>query len=266
MTKQVVPRQPDQVILAGEPNNAPHFSFQDMQRMAASIAKSGLFGVKEPDQALALMLIAQGEGRHPALVARDYHIINNRPAKTSEAILRDFQASGGRVEWHELTDKMASATFTHPSSVKPVKIEWDIPRAKQAGLMDKPGGMYAKYPRQMLRSRCVSEGCRTVAPSSTSGFYSVEEVSQMEEAPATVVSENKAVALAVECLPDDEADALVNAMDVSTLPELETAFAAAWRATKDAKQRQRFKAVYDSMKQELQDQAAQAAGGSDGQG
>ena len=36
--------------------------FVDMQRMAISIARSGLFGVRTPDQALALMLVVAGRG------------------------------------------------------------------------------------------------------------------------------------------------------------------------------------------------------------
>ena len=38
----------------------------DIERMAAAVAKSGLFGVKQPEQAMALMLVAQAEGLHPA--------------------------------------------------------------------------------------------------------------------------------------------------------------------------------------------------------
>ena len=41
-------------------------SIPDVERMAIAIAKSGLFGAKSPEQAFALMLIAQAEGRHPA--------------------------------------------------------------------------------------------------------------------------------------------------------------------------------------------------------
>src|SRR6478752_3438020 len=88
--------------------------FVDMQRMATSIARSGLFGVRTPDQALALMLVSQAEGRHPALAARDYDIIQQRPAKKAEAMLRDFLAAGGTVMWHELTDTVAKAKFSHP--------------------------------------------------------------------------------------------------------------------------------------------------------
>jgi hypothetical protein len=230
----------------------PQFSFQDMQRMAVSIAKANIFGIKDPDQAIALMLIAHSEGRHPATVARDYDIIQGRPAKKAEAILRDFQASGGRVEWHQLDDKCAAATFSHPAAVKPVRIDWDLTRAKQAGLMDKNGGMYSKYPRAMLRSRCVSEGCRTVAPQATSGFYTPEEVREFDPEPQ---AELTPIAAAIEQTANaqtpDEVEALIAAMDTLDPKALEQAFGAAWRSTKDPILRQRFKSVYDAMKAEI---------------
>lgn len=145
----------------------------DMQRMAVTIARSGLFGIRTADQALALMLVSQAEGRHPALAARDYDIIQGRPAKKAEAMLRDFLQSGGTVFWHELTDTSAKAKFAHPQGGT-VTIEWDTARARRAGLEGKE--MYKKFPRQMLRSRVVSEGVRTVFPAATSGMYVPEEV------------------------------------------------------------------------------------------
>ncbi len=145
----------------------------EIEKMAAAVAKSGLFGVKTPDQALALMLVAQAEGRHPALAARDYDIIQGKPAKKAEAMLRDFLESGGKVEWHKLDDTAADATFAHPSGGS-VRIEWTMKRAIAAGLGGKD--MWKKYPRQMLRSRTVSEGIRTVCPMATSGMYVPEEV------------------------------------------------------------------------------------------
>lgn len=147
--------------------------YDQVERMAQAVAKSNLFGVKSADQALALMLVAQAEGRHPALAARDYDIIQGRPSKKSEAMLRDFLESGGKVEWHDLTDTVADATFSHPSGGS-VRISWDMKRAQAAGLGGKD--MWKKYPRQMLRARAVSEGIRTVCPMATSGFYVPEEV------------------------------------------------------------------------------------------
>ena len=62
--------------------------------MANAVAKSGLFGVKTPEQAMALMLIAQAEGNHPAIAARDYHVIQGRPALKADAMLARFQQAG----------------------------------------------------------------------------------------------------------------------------------------------------------------------------
>ena len=157
----------------------PPVSVPDMQRMAEAVVHSGLFGMKSVPQALTLMWIAQAEGRHPVLAARDYDIISGRPAKKAEAMLRDFLTGRGTVEWHELTDAVAEATFAHPSGGE-VRIRWDMDRARQAGLVGKAGEMWRKYPRQMLRARCTSEGIRTVCPMATSGMYVPEEVGDYE--------------------------------------------------------------------------------------
>jgi hypothetical protein len=147
-------------------------TFDEMRRLAQSVAKSGLFGIKTEDQALSLMALAQAEGRHPATVARDYHIINGTPSKKAEAMARDFLSSGGKIEWHALDDTVAEATFSHPIGGA-VRLRWDQARVVQAQLS---GGMHKKYPRQMLRSRLISEGVRTVWPMATSGMYEPGEV------------------------------------------------------------------------------------------
>lgn len=150
----------------------PAFSMSDIERVALAIAKGGLFGSKDPNAVLTLCLLAQAEGQHPAVVFRDYHIINGKPAKKAEAMLRDFIVSGGKVEWHTLNDGVADATFSHPSGGT-IRIDWTMARAKQAQLTTP---MWSKYPRQMLRSRVISEGVRSVCPSATSGLYEVGEV------------------------------------------------------------------------------------------
>lgn len=154
-------------------------SFDDVWRLAQAVARSQLFGMKTPDQAFALMMLAQAEGMHPMIAARDYDLIQGRPSKKAEAMLRDFQRGGGKVEWHQLDDTKADATFSHPLGGS-FRCDWDLARAKKAGLGGKD--MWTKYPRQMLRARCVSEGCKTVFPSSTSGMYTPEEAQDFEPA------------------------------------------------------------------------------------
>lgn len=237
-------------------------TFAQMERMAASLAKSGLFGVKNADQALGLMIVAHAEGRNPALVARDFDIIQGRPAKKSEAMLRDFHAAGGKVEWHELSDTKAEATFSHPQGGS-IKLSWDLPRAEKAGLTQKDGSMYKKYPRSMLRSRLVSEGCRTVWPAATSGMYTPEEGHDIaEERDITPVSQTAAVLQAVEAsnaLTELERDEHFNAMSAAvTMDQLMIAFGSAWKHGSEAKDdgaKAAFKSVYEGRKAEIESKA-----------
>lgn len=161
-------------------HSAPVIPYSDMEKMAGVIAQSGLFGVRHPAQALALMLVAQAEGLHPATAARDYHVIQGRPALRTDAMLARFQAAGGKVQWHDYTDDVVSATFGHPAGGS-LRVEWTIERARTAGLAGKE--TWKQYPRAMLRARVISEGIRTVYPGVLSGMYTPEEVRDMAEVP-----------------------------------------------------------------------------------
>ena len=163
-----------------------------VERMAVAVAKSGLFGVKTPDQAMALMLIAQAEGLHPAIAARDYHIIQGRPALKADALLARFQTAGGRVKWLSMTDQRVAGEFSHPQGGS-VEIEWTLDMAKRAGLTKNP--TWTQYPRAMLRARCISEGIRTVFPGVVVGTYTPEEA---EDEPARFTSSAPAATEMVE--------------------------------------------------------------------
>jgi peptidyl-prolyl cis-trans isomerase C len=61
------------------------------------------------------MAVAQAEGLHPATAARDFHIIQGRPALKADAMLARFQQAGGTVNWEEYTDAKVTGRFTHPN-------------------------------------------------------------------------------------------------------------------------------------------------------
>ena len=155
-------------------------SVNEVERMANAVAKSGLFGVKNVEQAMALMLIAQAEGMHPAIAARDFHVIQGRPALKADAMLARFQAAGGKVQWTSYTDKIVSGVFSHPAGGS-VEIAWTIEQAKTAGLTGKD--VWKQYPRAMLRARVVSEGIRTVYPGVAVGVYTPEEIADADSSP-----------------------------------------------------------------------------------
>ncbi len=163
-----------------------------LNQMAQTFADSKMFGVQNKSQVLTLLMLAHSEGVHPATAMRDFDIINGKPAKKAEAMHRSFIAAGGSIEWHALDDTQADATFKHPQGGS-ARIKWDMERVKKAKISN--AAMYEKYPRQMLRSRCISEGCRTVYPAATSGLYEPGEAAGFAEknmGNAVVVAEEPA--------------------------------------------------------------------------
>lgn len=152
-------------------------SFKDMQAMAKALAFNKMFGKTEPE-ALALMILAQAQGRHPAIVATEYDIIQGKPAINSKSALSRFQRAGGKIQWLERSDLKASAKFIHESGGELV-IEWDMNRARQAQLTGKEN--WKKYPAQMLSARVIAEGVRAVCPACLDGMYTSEEVGDFDQ-------------------------------------------------------------------------------------
>jgi hypothetical protein len=186
--------------------------FNDIERMAKAISSSSLFGVKTVDQAIALMLVAQAEGMHPAIAATHYHVINGRPTLKADAMLSRFQAAGGTVNWKTYTDAEVTGTFSHPAGGR-VDITWTVAQAQTAGLTKNP--TWRQYPRQMLRSRCISEGIRTVYPGVTVGVYTPEEVQDFAPEPPRMAQ--MAQPRMIEMASDDaELEAVLRAIAAAT--------------------------------------------------
>jgi hypothetical protein len=153
--------------------------FSEQKALAEAVVKSNLFGIKSADQALALMALCEAEGMHPMRAVQEYHIIQGKPALKADAMLARFQARGGSVQWTVYTDDKVAGEFSHPQGGKLV-VEWSMARARQAGIAGKDN--WKNYPRAMLRSRCISEGVRAVAPGVATGIYTVDEVQDMTPA------------------------------------------------------------------------------------
>jgi len=151
--------------------------FNDMQQMAEVAAGSKMFGFKNPQEALAIMLLCQGENMHPAVAMRDYHVIQGRPALKADAMLARFQQAGGTIQWKEYTDEKVTGTFSHPQGGT-LELSWTLAQAKAIGIANKDN--WKNYPRAMLRARVISEGIRSVFPGCVVGVYTPEEVQDFE--------------------------------------------------------------------------------------
>ena len=162
--------------------SSPMYPMSDIEQMATIMAKSRMFGFRNIEEAISLMLLAQAEGMHPAKAAQRYHVIQGRPALKAESMLAGFQAAGGKIAVDEKTDTRVAVWFSHPTACpEPVLIDWTMDRAKKAGLTGKD--TWNKYPRQMLYARVVSEGVRTCYPGVLDGMYTPEEVAEFSDTP-----------------------------------------------------------------------------------
>lgn len=165
-------------------------TLNDMQIMAESIARCGLFGMKTPDQALALMLVAQAEGMHPATITQDYDIIQGKACRKSHSVMARFQQTGGKVEWHDLTDRLADATFSHPAGGI-LRMQWTWQQAEIAKLSGKDN--WKNYPRAMLRSRLIAEAIRAVYPAALGGMLLAEEAQDLPDDSASLPRSGRAI-------------------------------------------------------------------------
>jgi hypothetical protein len=153
-------------------------SVSDIQTMAKIAVSSNLFGITNEAQATALMLLCQAKGLHPMIACQKYHIIQGKPAMKADAMLADYQRSGGKIQWLERSDNECKAEFSHPAGGK-LTVSWTLERAKNAALLGKDN--WKKFPQQMLSARVISEGIRATAPVISEGIYTPEEVADFSE-------------------------------------------------------------------------------------
>jgi hypothetical protein len=190
-------------------------STADVMYLAKCAAQSGLFGTTNVTQVFTLMSVAHADGIHPMHAMRRYHIIQDKPAMKAEAMLADFQRSGGKVEWLEHSATEVKGTFSHPQGGT-ITHGWTIEQAEAAGLTKNP--TWKKYPENMLHARTVSDAVRFVYPQACQGFYTPEEIIDMKASPV-VTEKDKAEAIDIPGDNRPKADRLADKLGgTATVP------------------------------------------------
>lgn len=221
--------------------------YAELEQMSKALSYNKMFG-KTAEELLPLLLIAQAEGKHPAIACQEYDIIQGKPAINSKSALARFQQAGGSIQWNERSDIRSSATFSHPQGGT-LEVVWTIDRAKQAQLTGKDN--WKKYPAQMLSSRVVAEGVRACFPACLSGMYTTEEVQDFDapQRRTAQIIPIKAEVIEAEPAHDDETAIKLDACQ--TLEELQ----AAWLEI-PVSNRRLYSSVKDSVKYRLSTQEA----------
>lgn len=156
-----------------------NFNTSDLIEISKRVAGSGLLGSRDENQIFTLMMLAYKDGINPVQASMDYHIIQGKPALSSQATLVRFQKAGGKIKYITRTDTECTIEFFHEQAGT-LTITWNMERARMAGLnLNKSN--WKQYPRQMLAARCIAEGVRALYPACLDGLYLVEEVQDFDK-------------------------------------------------------------------------------------
>jgi len=124
-------------------------------------------------------------------------IIQGKPTMSAEVMLAMIfkNCPGTKIQYLEVTNEKCTIKASRPGG-EPSTFSFSMADAKAAGLDTKEN--WRKYPRAMLRSRCISELARSLFPDSLSGVsYTAEElgatVNEDGEVVETKLDSNKTI-------------------------------------------------------------------------
>ena len=158
----------------------------ELNSVALTVAKSGLFGAKTPEQAFVAIATGMELGLKPMQALRNIVVVQGRPTFSADggfAVVRNHPEYGG-IRWEKQDDKEARCVITRVSKGGQLKEEFPgsftIKEAATAGLANKDN--WKNYPARMLRARALSYACRDAFPDVLNGLYTPDEIAP--DAPA----------------------------------------------------------------------------------
>jgi 5'-3' exonuclease len=162
-------------------------SFAQAWTMAKAMFNSKMFGVANPEGALAIILKGRAMGIDAVTALTNFHVIEGRPTMHAALIIGLVKRSKA-CKFFQLvktTDTEATWRTHRVGDPEPVELTWTIKDAERADLLrpSKSGKptQWQKMPRTMLRWRAGVELARAVYPDITQGIYSTEEMLDVKE-------------------------------------------------------------------------------------
>jgi hypothetical protein len=147
-----------------------------MKQQAAVYLKSGFLpdAIKTPEQAIVIMQKGQELQIPPMQALSHIHVIKGKPTMSAELMLAQIyrHCPGAVVNFIELTNEICVIEASRPGH-KIARFSFSMEDARTAQLLGNPS--WKKYPRAMLRSRCVSEMARSMFPDCIAGVSYVPE-------------------------------------------------------------------------------------------
>lgn len=177
---EIVKTQPDQGLAPGQ--------WQALREQAKALVASGFLpkAIKTDAQAIAIMLTGRELGIGPMHALRSINVIEGKPCLSAELLagLVYKRVPGALLRIVTSTDKVCEVEAGRPEQ-EPTTFAFTIADAQTAGLTAKDN--WKKYPRAMLRSRCIAEAARAVFPDATAGIYDPDEMGAITDESGNVI-------------------------------------------------------------------------------
>ena len=153
--------------------------------MAGVLCKSGLIpqGLNTPEKVFVALQWGHELGLSPMVAVNNVAVINGKPTLSADimsAVVKRSPEYGG-IKWIEMSDTKAECEITRilPNGEKEVQRScFTMDDAVKAGLAGRD--VWKKYPRRMLKHRCLSYGLKDVFPDLLAGLYDPEEMESVQ--------------------------------------------------------------------------------------
>lgn len=160
-----------------------------IREQAGVLVKSGFLppGINTPEKAIAIMIKGVELGIPPMQAFSHIYIISGKPGMSAELMFSLILRAIPNLTFHykKRDDTACIIVATRPGG-KPEEFSFTMEDAKKAGLLSNQ--TWSKYPRAMLRSRCISEMARTLFPDLLMGCsYTPEELGAVVSEDGTVI-------------------------------------------------------------------------------
>ena len=158
-----------------------------LDKLGETFAASGFFGAVTKSTATAALINCFIEGLSPVEYKAKYHTMNDGTTSIkSDYIQREFHRLGGAWKFNEWTPEVCDITFTYRGSELRGRVTFD--EFKQNGVAIGKNGQlkdnWRKFPREMLKARCLATYIRAICPEALEGQYTQEETMDFNAASA----------------------------------------------------------------------------------
>ena len=178
-------------------------TWDTMKRQGAELLKSGFLpaSIKTPEQFIAIVLKGRELGLPPMYACNHIVVIQGKPTMSAEVQLAMIfkHCPTAKINYLEVSNDRCVVKASRDGA-NFSQFSFTMEDAKAANLTSKEN--WRKYPRAMLRSRCVSELARSLFPDCLAGVsYTPEELGAVVDEsgdiidiPQEAVAVNKVVA------------------------------------------------------------------------